>query len=206
MLRHSTAVLVALAISATFSVANAADTKVDNAKAGAATGPIIRASTNTVINYAGGTPTNVVGSLDAADSTFNRPITCTALSSVGTAVAFDTITFNNTSAATATVNIRIGAAGSPAAACASAPDTFLIAYNGSFSPAAPLTNCVVLNDDVNGATDRCSALAAVSIPAGQTRVFVLTAFDNAATATGLFPYEVTFAGTTPVALQKFSVE
>lgn len=206
MFRYSISALVVLAVSSTLSLTHAADTKLDSAKVGEANEPISRASTNTVINYAGGTPGNIVGALDAADSTFNRPTTCAALSGVGTATAFDTITFNNISAGTATVNIRMGATGSPAAACAGAPDTFLIAYNGSFSAAAPLTNCVLVNDDVNGASDRCSALSAVSIPAGQTRVFVLTAFDNAAAATGVFPYEVTFTGTTPVALQQFSVD
>ncbi len=79
-------------------------------------------------------------------------------------------------------------------------------YASAFNPATPLTNCALLNDDVGGAADRCSALTAVAIPAGAVRVFVLTAFNNAATTTGLFPYEVTFAGTTPVALQTFSVE
>ena len=187
-------------------VAHAADTKVDIVSNGPASTPVIRASTDTVINYTGGTPGNIVGSLDAGDSTFNRPNGCGSVSGVGTAVAYDTVTFTNTTATNATVNIRIGASGNPAAACGVAPDTYMVMYNDSFNPATPLANCALTNDDVNGGTDRCSALSAVAIPAGAVRVFVLTAFDNAAVATGLFPYEVTFAGTTPVSLQNFSVE
>lgn len=203
MIRLSTA-LIALCFAG---VAQAADTKLDIASDGPASAPVIRASTNTVIDYAGGTPVNIVGgSLDANDSTFNRPSGCGSVSTVGTAVAYDTITFTNTTAANATVNIRMGAPGSPAAACAGAPDTYLVMYNDAFNPALPLAGCALTNDDVNGATDRCSALSAISIPAGAVRVFVLTAFNNAATATGIFPYEITFAGTTPVSLQMFTVE
>ena len=115
-------------------------------------------------------------------------------------------TFTNTTATNATVNIRIGAPGSPSAACVGAPDTYLAMYNDAFNSASPLNNCALTNDDVNGAADRCSALSAISIPPGAVRVFVLAAFNNAATAAGIFPYEVTFAGTTPVSLQKFDVE
>ena len=201
--------VLALAILSTVGVAHAADTKVDIVNTGPASAPVIRASTNTVINYAGGTPGNIVGSLDGNDSTFNRPAGCGGLSAVGTAVAYDTVTFTNTTATNATVNVRIGAAGNPTAACPSAtgPDTYLVMYNDSFNPASPLANCALTNDDADGAGgDFCSALTAIAIPAGAVRVFVLTAFDNANTASGQFPYEVTFAGTTPVALQKFSVE
>ena len=184
----------------------AADTKHDIASAGPASAPVIRASTNTVINYTGGTPGSITGSLDSSDSTFNRPSGCGAVSSVGTAAAYDTITFTNTTATNATVNIRIGAQGSPSAACAGVPDTYLTMYNDAFNPLSPLNNCALTNDDASGAADRCSALRAISVPAGAVRVFVLTAFNNAATAAGTFPYEVSFAGTTPVSLQKFEVE
>ena len=187
-------------------ITQSAETKFDIASNGPAGAPAIRASTNTVLNYAGGTPGNIVGSLDSNDSTFNRPTGCGAVSSVGTAVAYDSITLTNTTTTNATVNIRIGAAGNPLAACAGAPDTYLAMYNDVFNPALPLSSCALTNDDVNGAADRCSALSAISIPPGAVRVFVLTAFNNAATAAGIFPYEVTFAGTTPVSLQKFDVE
>ncbi len=193
--------LIALALTA--AVAQAADTKVDSATNNAAVAPIIRASTNTVISYPGGTPpNNVVGSFDAGDSTFNRPLTCAALSGVGTATSYDTITLTNTGAGAATVNVRLGQAGNPSAACGTAIDPFMVIYNGSFNPAAPLTNCLLVNDDTNGATDRCPSLTGVGIPSGQTRVIVLTTFDNGAA----FPYEVTFGGTTPVSLQSFKID
>jgi hypothetical protein len=183
--------------------ATAADTKIDVASQNPAVAPVIRASTNTPIDYPGGTPpANVPGSFDGQDSEFNRPTTCAALSGVGTAVPFDTITLTNSGANTATVNVRLGQAGNPAAACGTVIDPFLVLYNGTFNPASPLTNCLVLNDDTNGATDRCPSLTGVSVPSGQTRVIVLTTFDNGA----FFSYEVTFAGTTPVQLQSFEVE
>lgn len=202
MIRRSTT-LIAICIAG---ISHAADTKIDIASGRPASAPVIRASTDTVINYTGGTPGNVVGSLDANDSTFNRPTGCGALSAVGTAVAYDTITLTNTTAISATLNIRIGAPGNPNAACAGAPDTYLVMYNDAFNPALPLANCSMTNDDASGAADRCSALSAISVPAGAVRVFVLTAFSNAAVAAGIFPYEVTFSGTTPVSLQKFEVE
>jgi hypothetical protein len=117
-------------------------------------------------------------------------------------VAFDTITLTNSGANTATVNVRLGQAGDPGTACGTVIDPFLIVYNGSFNPASALTNCLLVNDDTSGAADRCPSLNGVSVPSGETRVIVLTTFDNAA----FFPYEVTFAGTTPVTLQSFEVE
>ncbi|WP_139225077.1 hypothetical protein [Dokdonella immobilis] len=165
--------------------------------------PVIRASTDTVINYPGGTPPgNVIGSFDAQDSTFNRPVSCATLSGVGTAVPFDTITLTNSGASTATVNIRVGQQGDPSTACGEVIDPFMVEYDTSFNPASPLTNCLQVNDDTGGAADRCPSLTGVSIPSGATRVYVLTSFDNAA----VFNYEVTFAGTTPVTLQSFGIE
>jgi hypothetical protein len=179
------------------------DTKIDVASLDPAVAPVIRASTDTVIDYPGGTaPGNVPGSFDAQDSTFNRPTSCSSLSGVGTAVPFDTITLTNSGANTATVNVRLGQAGDPAVACGTVIDPFMILYNGSFNPASALTNCLLVNDDTNGGTDRCPSLTGVSVPSGQTRVIVLTTFDNA----DFFPYEVTFAGTTPVTLQSYEVE
>lgn len=195
--------LIALALAAVASTTFAADTKIDVASANAAVAPVIRASTNTVIVYPGGTPPgNVVGAFDAGDSTFNRPVSCASLSGVGTAVPYDTITLTNSGAGAATVNVRLGQQGDPSTACGAVIDPFLVIYNGTFNPASPLTNCLLVNDDTSGAADRCPSLSGVSVPSGETRVIVLTTFDNGAA----FPYEVTFAGTTPVTLQSFDVE
>ncbi|HOX72500.1 MAG: hypothetical protein WAS23_15695 [Dokdonella sp.] len=190
----------ATALSAT---AMAADSKIDTHSTGPAVAPVIRASTNTIINYPGGTaPANVVGTFDAGDSTFNRPLTCSTLSGTGTAVRFDTITLTNSGANPATVNIRLGQAGSPAAACVDPFDPYLVEYNGSFNPASPLVNCLQVNDDTAAAADRCPSFTGISVPSGATRVYVLTTFGNGVALN----YEVTFAGTTPVSLQSFDVE
>ena len=198
----SVSFLFAATLTAT-SLAQAADRKTDLASASAAEPAVIRASTDTPVNYPGGTPpANVVGSFDAQDSTFNRPLNCAALSGVGTATPFDTITLTNSGASTATVNVRLGQQGDPSTACGTVIDPYLVIYGGSFNPASPLTNCLLVNDDTSGSADRCPSLNGVSIPSGETRIIVLTAFDNGAA----FPYEVTFVGTTPVSLQSFSVD
>ncbi len=199
--RSALAASIALSLAG---VAHAADKKFDIVMEGGSSAPIIRASTNTVVNYTGTTPANIVGSLDLADSTFNRPeSSCIALDPGSTAVAYDTITFTNTTASNATITLTMGDVGAPAS-CATAGDTFLFMYNDVFNPATPLANCALANDDTNGL---CSMLSGVSIPAGAVRVFVLTSYANAnSKGGGLFPYEVTFAGTTPVSLQKFSVD
>ncbi len=195
--------LFTLAVATVVSTGALAQDKGDFVNTGAAADPVIRVSTNTVISYPGGTPpSNIVGSFDAQDSTFNRPTTCSALSGVGTAVSFDTITLTNTGANSASLNIRLGQAGNPTAACLDPFDPFMVEYNGTFNPASPLTNCLQVNDDTNGGTDRCPSFTGISIPSGATRVYVLTTFSNAAA----FNYEVTFAGTTPVTLQSFDVE
>ena len=71
------------------------------------------------------------------------------------------------------------------------------------NPAAPLTGCLAFNDDINGASNRCSQLS-FSIPVGETRVLVVAGFNNP--PTGLFSYQINFTGTTPVELLRFGVE
>lgn len=188
-----------VAMLAATGIAQAADTKIDVVSANAAVPAVIRASTDTPISYPGGTPpSNVVGSFDAGDSTFNRPFDCTGVSGVGTAVPYDTITLTNTGASGAIVNLTIGDQGSPATC--TGIDTVAVLYNGSFNPASPLSGCLDYNDDFGGGA--CSAFSGVTIPSGETRVFVLTTYDNG----DAFPYEVTFGGTTPVSLQSFKID
>lgn len=202
-MNHSFVSVSIVAILAASGIAQAADTKIDVASANAAIPAVIRASTDTPISYPGGTPpTNILGSYDAQDSTFNRTLSdCVSISAVGTAVPYDTITLTNSGAANATLNLRIGNQGDPTGVCSGAIDTFIALYDSTFNPASPALNCLQANDDFTGG-GLCSGFTNVSVPAGATRVIVLTTFDNGAA----FPYEVTFGGTTPVSLQSFKID
>ena len=177
--------------------------KVDFAVQGPAIPPAPDASEDYSLNYLGGEPPLFTAALDADDSTYNRAVSCSALSGVGTAVAYDTLTITNGSAGTANVIVFSSLVGG--GACPGAPDTFFTLYDTTFNPAAPLTNCLAVNDDISGAADRCSSLT-FAIPVGQTRVVVLGAFDNASLPAGLFSYQVNFTGTTPVELLNLSIQ
>jgi Abnormal spindle-like microcephaly-assoc'd, ASPM-SPD-2-Hydin len=159
---------------------------------GAAVPPVIRASEVTNISFTGTVPATFTGALDADDSVFNRPTTCAALSGVGTAVPFDTVNITNNSGNPGNIVIKSSLVGG--AACLDANDTFFVLYS-TFNPATPLSTCLAVNDDISGATNRCSTLT-FALNAGESRTVVVTGFNNAADATGLFPYEVSFAGTT----------
>src|SRR6185295_18899532 len=148
-------------------------------RTGAALAPTIQASENTVISYTGTVPAMFTGALDADDSTYNRATTCGALSGVGTAAPFDTIVITNNSPGTANVVIFSSLVGG--GVCGNANDTFFTLYNGAFNPAAALTNCVAVNDDIAAAANRCSQLM-FSVPVGETRTVVVAGFNNAATA------------------------
>lgn len=174
----------------------------DAPKQGPATRPEARASEDTVIDYTGGTPDSFAAALDADDSTYNRALDCASLSGVGTATAYDTITITNNAPDPASFVVTSSLVGG--GACGSANDTFLTLYD-SFNPGSPLTGCLAVNDDIAGAANRCSTLS-FSIPVGQTRVVVVTAFDNAAAPAGLFDYQINFTGTVPVELMHFDVE
>ncbi|MEO8275202.1 MAG: hypothetical protein ABI639_03230 [Thermoanaerobaculia bacterium] len=175
----------------------------DSIRVGAAVAPVIDASENTVVSYTGAVPATFTGALDADDSTYNRPVSCTTLSGVGTAAPFDTVTITNNSPGVANLVIFSSLVGG--GPCLDANDTFFTLYNGTFSPAASLTNCVTVNDDIAAAANRCSQLS-FAIPVGETRTVVVAGFNNAATANGLFPYQINFTGTTPVELLHFSVD
>jgi len=84
-------------------------------------------------------PVNFSGELTASDPKFNRPLTLTTLSGVGTNVAYDVYGFHVTANGTYSVeSTSFSAPGS---------DTFLYLYRGAFNPAAPLTNLLALDDD-----------------------------------------------------------
>jgi hypothetical protein len=174
----------------------------DFAKVGPPAPFVPNASEDTVINYSGGVPATFTGALDADDSTHNRPVTCAALSGVGTAVAVDTVTITAAGANPANITITSSLVGG--GACSDANDTFFALYNGTFNPASALTNCLAVHDDISGASNRCSSLT-FTIPVGETRVVAISAFNNA-DAGGLFSYQINFTGTTPVELMGIQVE
>lgn len=197
---HKKLSLAVLSAAACLALPALAD-KVDSPRHGDPVAPSGSPRADTPIDYPGGTPpANVSGALSGASPTFNRPLSnCAGLSAVGTSTPYDTITLTNSGASTATLSVRIGDPGDPATCSAIAGDPFLAAYAGSFNPAAPMTNCVAANDDTTG---RCPLLTGVSVAPGATLVLVATSFDNGE----VFQYEVSFAGTTPVSLQRFSIE
>jgi hypothetical protein len=181
----------------------AAAQKIDLVRDGAPFAAVIKVSETTTISYTGVTPGSFTGTLDNDDSTYNRPVTCTALSGVGTAVPFDTLILTNNASGTANIVVTSSLVGG--GACGDANDTFFTLYNGTFTPASSLTNCQAVNDDIAAAANRCSTLS-FSIPAGQTRTLVIAGFNNATDPAGLFTYQINFSGTTPVELLEFSAD
>lgn len=114
------------------------------------------------------------GALTAGDATFNRPLTLTTLSGVGTAVHYDSFAF-------------VGADPGPYSFLMSTQsggfDPFLALYAGSFNPLSPLTNLVALNDDLAPGNLNASGFN-FTLASGQLYTVVSTAFSN----TGLGSY------------------
>jgi hypothetical protein len=178
-----------LVIALILALSSAAHAKVvDVVSTNAAVAPVINASEVTNINFNGTAPATFTGALDPDDSTFNRPVSCTGLSGVGTAVAFDTINITNTSGSPGNITVF---SEETAGACGTI-DSFFGLYS-TFTPATPLAGCLAVDDDAG--VGNCSQLV-FPLLAGETRTVVVTAFDNAALATGLFPYQINFTGTT----------
>lgn len=182
-----------------------------NINNGTPVGPIVNASEDTPISYLGGVPTPVNGTLDADDSTFQRPALTTADGGAyngepgcaGTGFAaqvtskYDTITITNNSSGTATINADILCNGS---------DSTAYVYS-TFNPASPNAGCLQADDDSGSDAGGFCSLVNFPIPVGETRVLVVTAYQN--TSTGGdddFEWTVNFTGTTPVSLTNFSVD
>ncbi|RYG47666.1 PEP-CTERM sorting domain-containing protein [bacterium] len=109
---------------------------------------------------------NFSGALTNADSVFNRPLESgSTLSSVGTAVRYDTQLFTVSQSGAYTLFIQ-----------SDAPDTFLLLY-ASFDPLAPLSNFIGGNDDKSGSLTQSELTA--NLTAGTTYAFVTTSFSNA---------------------------
>lgn len=179
----------------------AAAQKADSGRSVPPVPPTINASEDTPIDYGGGEPPLFTGALDADDSTHTRAATCTELSMVGFAVAFDTVTITNNSPGPADFTVFSSLIGG--GECPNTNDTFFVLYDGSFDPANPLVNCLEVNDDITPPTNRCSVLV-FPIPVGETRVVVITSFLNP--PIGIFDYQINFTGTTPVELLGLTIE
>lgn len=82
------------------------------------------------------------GTLAVTDPTFNRAFVIGSLSAVGTAVFYDGFSFIGVTPGAYTFTMVTGPT--------KTFDSFLALYAGGFSAAAPLTNLVALNDDLNG--------------------------------------------------------
>ena len=136
------------------------------------------------------------GSLAATDPTFNRPdpgTPPTVLSSVGTNVYYDVISFvvNTPGLFSVTSN--------------SPMDNFGVLYGpAGFNPASPLTNALVANDDLSGAGISFGFGFIYDFAVAGTYSIVVTSFKNGA----LGPYEVTItpAAVVPVNLVSFTAE
>jgi hypothetical protein len=167
-----------------------AQDKFDVPYEGPAVPPLPGASETYSINYTGSVPAPILGALDADDSTYNRVLSgCSGLSGVGTAVYYDIISIANSTPLAASFVAETSDQGAPGS-CASI-DTFLTAYQPTFNPATPLTNCVAADDD--GGPGNCSRMT-FTVPPSGTAVIVMASFSNGAT----FPYQVNFTGTTPI--------
>lgn len=84
-------------------------------------------------------PVSFSGELTASDPRFNRPLTTTVLSSVGTNVAYDVYDFHVSANGTYSIeSTSFNSGGS---------DTFLALYQGVFNSASPLANLLAVDDD-----------------------------------------------------------
>lgn len=150
----------------------------------------IHASEHTEVLYAGNPLPGFSGALDADDATYNRVVSCAALSITATAVAFDTVTITNGTTAHADLTVSSTLPGG--GPCGDDSDTFFTLYS-SFDPAMPLQNCLAVNDDISGSANRCSHLR-IALPPGARRTVAIAGFGNAALPNGLFAYQVNLAG------------
>lgn len=138
-------------------------------------------------------PVTFSGALTASDPVFNRPLTTTTLSGVGTATAYDVYGFHVSAAGTYSVEST--------AFSGTNADTFLAVYRNVFNPASPLTNLLAVDDD-NGVGNL--SLVTGALQAGVQYYLIFTTFSNATfgTYTGVFN---TVTGTGQVSLDGATV-
>ena len=118
-------------------------------------------------------PYSFSGALTLTDPIFNRPVSLTTLSGVGTAVFYDVQPFSLTLSSSVTLEVT-SATFSPAPA----DDSFLALYQGTFNPASPLTNLIAVDDDSGP-----GFLSLISAPllANTNYFLVTTTFANGVT-------------------------
>jgi hypothetical protein len=105
------------------------------------------------------------GETTLAGPTYNRPFTLIALSAVGTAVHYNTLSFAVTAAGSYDF-LSVATRGW---------DNFLALYTPSFNPAAGLGNLVALNDDFGGTG---TSAFTFSLTTGTNYVLVTTGYEN----------------------------
>ena len=125
--------------------------------------------------------TSFSGSIDLTDPTYNRSSSSStySASTVGTAVHYDTYTFQ----VTVTGSYTFSDCGT------NNWDTHDAVYQTSFNPASPATNFLVSGDD-GGANCSVGTNTTVTLTAGTTYVYVAEAYNNSGTGT----YSVSFSG------------
>lgn len=131
---------------------------------------------------------SAAGTISLSDPTFNRPVSLTSLSGVGTAVHYNQLVIGF--ATPGSYDFRMVA--TPAGSF----DTFLALYSGLFDPAAPLTNLLALNDDFTNVASGSGFTFALQ--ANQFYSVISTAFSNTGTgsylttATSVVPETATY--------------
>lgn len=118
--------------------------------------------TASVSGAASAAPVILSGTTTGAPS-YNRPLSTTGLSSVGTNVGYRSFAFTVNTAGTYTFDAF------------SSFDNVLSLYTGAFNPASPLTNISAYNDDTNGLNARISS----SLLAGTAYNIVFASYENA---------------------------
>lgn len=140
-------------------------------------------------------PQTLALAFGSGDSSFHRlRQDCSTLAGGGaSAVYYDTVTFSNPNATAVTLDVRTQPPGGDgSASCDVNRDTVMMAYAGSFNPAAPTQNCIVYNDDAASPNlDRCSRISGVTVPANGSVVVVIAAYANGES----YPYDLRFDGT-----------
>lgn len=148
------------------------------------------------------------GTLTTTDPVFNRPSSATALSGVGTAVAYDTYTFvADVAPYSISVDATAGGLGS-----ATGLDSYAFVYS-TFNPATPLAGLLAGDDDwpdpdgagpissfdgslipSSGSFGSATTSTVLTLTPGNTYTVVVGSFDNATVATGVGPYTLTITG------------